>query len=178
MDGVGVDFGDRNIDAEFVDCVQVKKLAGIAGPGTGIDQIADIGVACGYDAVKRRNDALVALQLFEPCYVGLACVDSCLRRDVIGSGLVRLLLRELRPVYVQPIETTGMLMSGKMSVGVRRITTGAAMRINSARTINVYGLLRETLAIHMVSSTRSLAPLLRLNLLSSAMRNNWLSLRR
>src|SRR5271166_3470448 len=57
----------------------------------------------------------------------------------------------LRPVYVQPIETTGILILGKMSVGVRRITTGAAMRINSARTINVYGRLRATLTIHMRS---------------------------
>jgi hypothetical protein len=40
-------------------------------------------------------------------------------------------------------------MSGKMSVGVRRMTTGAARRINSARTINVYGLLRASLTIHI-----------------------------
>jgi len=57
----------------------------------------------------------------------------------------------LRPVYLQPIETTGILMLGKMPAGVRKITTGAAMRINSARTINVYGRLRATLAIHILS---------------------------
>src|ERR1700683_5678355 len=57
----------------------------------------------------------------------------------------------LRPVYVQPTETTGILMLGKMSVGVRVITTGAAMRINSARTINVFGRLRAILTIHMLS---------------------------
>jgi hypothetical protein len=38
-----------------------------------------------------------------------------------------------------------------MSVGVRMITTGAAMRINSARTMNVYGRSRAILTIHMVS---------------------------
>ncbi len=41
------------------------------------------------------------------------------------------------PVYCQAIEITGMSMFGKMSVGVRRITTGAAIRIRIARTMNV-----------------------------------------
>jgi hypothetical protein len=43
-----------------------------------------------------------------------------------------------------------MLMLGKISVGVRRMTTGAAIRIISARTMNVYGRLRATLTIHIL----------------------------
>src|SRR6185369_10492800 len=53
-------------------------------------------------------------------------------------------------VYCQPTEITGISMLGKMSVGVRRITTGAAMRIRSARTINVYGRFSATLTIHII----------------------------
>ena len=45
---------------------------------------------------------------------------------------------------------TGMLIFGKMSVGVRRIMTGLANRISSAKTINVYGRFRATLTIHIM----------------------------
>ncbi len=38
----------------------------------------------------------------------------------------------LRPVYCQATETTGILMLGKMSVGVRRMSTGAAIRMRIA----------------------------------------------
>jgi len=50
-------------------------------------------------------------------------------RPSISSGF--------RPVNCQATAITGMLMLGKMSVGVRRITTGLRMRIRSARTMNV-----------------------------------------
>ncbi len=43
----------------------------------------------------------------------------------------------LSPVYCHAIEITGMSMFGKMSVGVFRITTGAAIRIRIASTMNV-----------------------------------------
>ena len=42
-----------------------------------------------------------------------------------------------RPVYCQAIETTGILIEGKMSVGVRRMTTGAAIRIRIDSTTKV-----------------------------------------
>ncbi len=51
------------------------------------------------------------------------------RRPVSSSGS--------RPVYVKATDTTGISMLGKMSVGVRAITTGAAIRIRIASTINV-----------------------------------------
>ena len=50
-------------------------------------------------------------------------------RPSISSGL--------RPVNVQATAITGMSMFGKMSVGVRRTTTGLAMRISSATTTKV-----------------------------------------
>src|SRR5580692_10165532 len=54
-----------------------------------------------------------------------------------------------RPVYVQATATTGMLILGKMSVGVRKITTGLKIRINRAKTMNVYGRSNATRTIHM-----------------------------
>src|SRR5579871_509084 len=56
------------------------------------------------------------------------------------------------PVYVHPSDTTGMLMLGKMSVGVRRMMTGLKRRIRSARTMNVYGRFRAVFTIHIESS--------------------------
>ena len=41
------------------------------------------------------------------------------------------------PVYCQTMLTTGMLMFGKMSVGVRRITSGLTINNNSPATMNV-----------------------------------------
>src|ERR1700729_3740452 len=43
----------------------------------------------------------------------------------------------LRPVYCHAMETTGILMFGKISVGVRTIMTGAAIRMRIASTMNV-----------------------------------------
>src|SRR5450756_796604 len=53
------------------------------------------------------------------------------------------------------METTGILMLGKMSVGVRTIMTGAAIRMSSASTMKVYGRLRATLTIHIERWTPS-----------------------
>src|ERR1700731_5035137 len=50
-------------------------------------------------------------------------------RPSISSGF--------RPVYVHETAITGMLMLGKMSAGVREMTTGLARRMRSARTMNV-----------------------------------------
>jgi len=52
-------------------------------------------------------------------------------------------------VYCQATAITGMLMVGKMSVGVRLITTGLAIRIRRARTMKVYGRSSAIRTIHM-----------------------------
>ena len=55
-----------------------------------------------------------------------------------------------RKAGVEPDDADdGMLMSGKMSVGVRRIVSGVRRIITSAITINVYGRLRAKETIHM-----------------------------
>jgi len=51
--------------------------------------------------------------------------------------------------------TTGILISGKMSVGVRRTTTGVRIRIRSAITTNVYGLRNAKATIHIENSLKS-----------------------
>src|SRR5580765_7354883 len=66
------------------------------------------------------------------------------KRPSISSGF--------SPVNCQATATTGILIFGKMSVGVRWITTGLANKINSERTIKVYGRLSASLTIHILPS--------------------------
>ena len=78
-------------------------------------------------------------------------VDGC-GEDPLVDGRDRPSISSgFRPVNCQATATTGILMLGKMSVGVREITTGLASRINSARTINVYGRLSASLTIHIIN---------------------------
>ena len=63
-------------------------------------------------------------------------------RPSISSGL--------SPVNCQATAITGILMFGKMSVGVRRMATGLMMRISRARTMNVYGRSSATRTIHIL----------------------------
>jgi hypothetical protein len=57
-----------------------------------------------------------------------------------------------KPLYVQTMLTTGMSMLGKISVGVRSIASGPTIKINTARTTNVYGRRSASLTIHMTVS--------------------------
>src|SRR6266852_4219449 len=54
-----------------------------------------------------------------------------------------------RPVYVQMMLTTGTLMAGKISTGVRIIMTGAIRNSSSARTTKVYGRESAMRTIHI-----------------------------
>jgi hypothetical protein len=47
---------------------------------------------------------------------------------------------------------TGMFISGKMSVGVRRTTTGVKIKISKAITMKVYGLRSAKATIHIYDS--------------------------
>src|SRR5213595_422578 len=58
------------------------------------------------------------------------------------------------PLYCQTAVTTGMLMFGKMSVGVRVIARGPTNRIATASTTNVYGLLSAIRTIHIAENLR------------------------
>ena len=53
---------------------------------------------------------------------------SITRPDIWSGG---------RPVYCQTTAMTGILISGKMSTGVRRAASGPTIRINNAITTNV-----------------------------------------
>ena len=125
MDRVGVHFRHRDIDAEPIGRIHVKQFAWIVGPGTGINEVADICVARGNDAVKRRNDALVALQLFEAANVGPAGIHRGLRGDVISAGLVGLLLRN--GVLGQQCLPAVAGHAGQVRVGLHTLQLGARL---------------------------------------------------
>src|SRR6266404_1082389 len=54
-----------------------------------------------------------------------------------------------RPVYFHTVATTGILMLGKMSVGVRQIANMPSSVIAMASTMKVYGRLSASLTIHI-----------------------------
>src|SRR5450432_4592891 len=56
-----------------------------------------------------------------------------------------------KPVKLQTRLITGMLMLGKISVGVRSSTTGVSSMITMAITINVYGLESAKRTIHILA---------------------------
>src|SRR5580700_4891908 len=53
------------------------------------------------------------------------------------------------PAKFQRTETTGILMEGKMSFGLRTMATTPAIRMRIAKTVNVYGRLSARATIHM-----------------------------
>src|SRR6266566_4756303 len=55
----------------------------------------------------------------------------------------------VRPVYCQTTLTTGILIDGKMSVGVRNNTNGVSKSSNSDATTKVYGRRRAKRTIHI-----------------------------
>src|SRR5882762_428008 len=59
----------------------------------------------------------------------------------------------LRPVYCQMTLTTGMLMDGKISVGVRSRINGVNNNSSRAATTNVYGRRKARRTIHISVSS-------------------------
>jgi hypothetical protein len=89
---------------------------------------------------------------------GIDCDSMCSRFEtvVVATLSLRVVIRSAIsvadiPVYDQIIETTGMSMSGKMSVGVRVIVVTPNRSIMSAMTINVYLCRKASLTIHIMS---------------------------
>src|ERR1700747_2043879 len=80
------------------------------------------------DVPVRFCDSVCSTSLTMVC--ALRSVPST-RRVAISSGD--------RPVYLQMVATTGILMLGKMSVGVREIENTPSSVITMARTMKVYG---------------------------------------
>ena len=77
---------------------------------------------------------------FETVVVEARSTTVTIRRSMSCGGM---------PVYVQIIETTGMSMTGKTSVGVRLIVVTPSSMMTRAITINVYFRLSASLTIHM-----------------------------
>src|SRR6202050_2656667 len=93
------------------------------------------------DVPVRFCDSVCSTSLTVVCAVRSVCST---RRSAISSGD--------RPVYFHTAATTGILMFGKMSVGVRRIENTPRSMITMASTMKVYGRCSASLTIHMAST--------------------------
>src|SRR5882762_7335513 len=106
-------------------------------------------------AVGCKNTLTIAIPLSD-------CDSMCsiLSTVVVRARSVMLTIRSAissgtRPLKVQIMLTTGMLMFGNISVGVRTIASVPMMRMSMATTTNVYGLRRASRTIHMNHSIAS-----------------------
>ena len=103
------------------------------------------------DAPGCRNTLMTLMPLY--------AVDSMcsMSLTVVVSGRSQLYMIRcstscaLSPPYCQMTLTTGMLMDGKISVGVHSRINGVNSRSNSAATTNVYGRRNARRTIHMAS---------------------------
>ena len=118
IDG-GIGLRHLDIDAKHLGRRQVKQF-GRRGPGPGANEVADIGVARGDDAVKRRIDIFVTTAV-APAAATSAWRDATV--DLIGvqgrGGVVALLGRD-RLVFSAGSRCVGRLMSGQFFVRLRR----------------------------------------------------------
>ena len=106
------------------------------------------------------SDCFFALFRVSPC--SLPCADALPDpfpsprrqplRAYLGAELSHLVQGGAKPVKVQITLTTGILMSGKMSTGVRTITSGISRMMTSAITTNVYGRRSASATIHINGS--------------------------
>src|SRR6267142_3699537 len=116
--------------------------------------VCDIAVTCAL-AVSRRAFGCKKIFTIAWPFTVVDSMCSMLSTVVVRTRSYWVVIRPsissgFRPVNCQATAMTGMSTLGKISVGVRRMTTGLRMRIKSARTMNVYGRLRATLTIHIV----------------------------
>src|SRR6266705_218744 len=122
--------------------------------------VCDIAVTCALAVSRRACGCRKILTIAWPFTV-VDSMCSMLSTVVVRTRSYWVVIRPsissgLRPVNCQATAITGMSMLGKMSVGVRRMTTGLAIRIKMATTTNVYGRASATLTIHMTWSRDSL----------------------
>src|SRR5437899_2157094 len=115
--------------------------------------VCDTAVTCAFAVSRRAFGCRNILTIDWP----LTVVDSrcsMLSTVVVSTRSNWVVIRPsissgFRPVNCQATEITGMSMFGKMSVGVRRMSTGLSNKMSTARTTNVYGRCSATLTIHM-----------------------------
>lgn len=91
MDHCGVVLRHRYIQAQLVGVGNVEQLW--IAVGIGLDQLADIGIACGDGAGERRAQGLVVLQCRQPRNVCNGGLDVGLGRCRVGGFLIGFLTR-------------------------------------------------------------------------------------
>src|SRR5206468_836757 len=116
--------------------------------------VCDTAVTCAL-AVSRRAFGCKNILIIDWPLTVVDSMCSMLSTVVVRTRSYWVVIRPsissgFRPVNCQATAITGMLMLGKMSVGVRRTIAGLASRISSATTTKVYGRCRATLTIHML----------------------------
>src|SRR5204862_106159 len=116
--------------------------------------VCDTAVTCAFDVSRRAVGCRKILTIDWPLTV-VDSMCSMLSTVVVRTRSYWVVIRPsissgFSPVNCHATAITGMLMLGKMSVGVRRTIAGLASRISSATTTKVYGRCRATLTIHML----------------------------
>ena len=112
----------------------------------------DAAVICAFAVSRLAPGCRKTLTTATPLYV-VDSVCSMLSTSVVSTFSYGVVSRPsissgFNPVYCQAMATTGILMFGKMSVGVLMITTGLMIRIRSAMMMNVYGRSSANFTIH------------------------------
>src|ERR1700722_18104747 len=112
----------------------------------------DAAVICAFAVSRLAPGCRKTLTTATPLYE-VDSVCSMLSTSVVSTfsyGVVSLpsISSGSNPVYCQAIATTGIFMLGKISVGVRIITTGLMIRMSRARMMKVYGRSSASLTIH------------------------------
>src|SRR5579862_7366736 len=100
-------------------------------------------------AVGCKKTLITATPLYD-CDSMCSTLLTSVVSDLSKIDTMRVSISEgTSPLYVQMTLTTGMLMLGKISTGVRSRTTGQMSSRTSENTMNVYGRASASLTIHI-----------------------------
>src|SRR5260370_20579119 len=100
-------------------------------------------------AVGCRNNLITATP-FKDCDSICSMLLTLVVRERSKIETIRVSISDgAKPVYVQMTLMTGMLMLGKISIGVRSRTTGLIRSSTTENTMNVYGRARASFTIHI-----------------------------
>src|SRR6266849_979116 len=84
---------DVYVDAQFSGLSDVEEIGFYIGIAAGVDQVSNVSVSRGDDAVERRVDLFKRHQCRVLVYGCLICLDNCFIRIVSTDGIIDILLR-------------------------------------------------------------------------------------
>src|SRR5215468_3051490 len=126
---------------------------GVVPTGNCRTAVCDIAVTWASDCCRLALGWKKTLVMARPSMIWVSVCSMSLT-VVVRPRSVLLTIRSAiswaeKPENCQIMLMTGILMSGKISTGVRRITNGVRIRTSSDATINVYGRLSAKRTIHI-----------------------------